>query len=610
MVSMNRRDFLKGATAAGMAVLLTSPALSKTPDGAGTVELIYKKKPVVSQPWKADLVYTVGERGMADGGGFKFHTPVQSWDEPKITAKSVRFEPKSNAKAETSIESNGVLGWFVTVKVIGGSLKPGDKIIYTYDTAAVQKYSQTGMVCPHKIQSDIDGDGNFAKLQDSELLPIDILSRDAAHLRIVAQQTARPGQEIKVRSIVLDDFNNPVDKEYKKAIKIGFPGKEVERKYTGNRAEFALQAPNEPGIYFIHGTGPGLKEAYLPIRVSNDNKLNIYWGQLHGHTKESDGVDTIEDYYAYGRDIGFLDVCAGNDHAEGIHRNNSWAREIAAVKSFYKPGEFVTLAGYEWTTAGHRNVYFAEVSDDLPLLPATVKGSETYQEFIGKLKESGKEVIIGYHTAHPVDLSNYDPDIHRLEETHSMWGTSEYPGNPGWTKLGDNFIPQASAQTALARGQKFGIVGGGDNHHGRPGRYWYGSRWGIFGHKEGAAAILAPKLERREVFDALKNRHCYGTTGERILVMLEINGHHMGDEFETSEPLSIHLEAAGTRVLTQVELLRDNQVIWAKWLYEKSFTADIQDAQAPQGQHWYYLRVTQQHGDDRAWSSPIWVTRK
>ena len=589
--------------------LLSAPAArAATPDGQGRAELRSRTQAVVDRAWSADLVFTVGLDGMADGGGIRFYTPPTAWATPPVTDRHVRLQSRSRAKARASVETRGVLGWIVTITASGAGLKPGDRIVYRYETAHVQLYSQQGLVC--RLESDVDGDGKFASLPEDAFPRVDVHSDRPAALRVVAPTIARPGQRIAVRSIVLDAFRNPAEQRCDKPIRIGLLGSETEVAFRDNRAEFEIAAPDKPGIYHIHGLGEGLAEVYLPIKVTDDPDLNVYWGQLHGHTAFSDGVGTIDEYYTYGRDVGFLDFCVANDHAWQLSVQNKWPEAIAAVRNHYEPGRYVTLAGYEWTIEGHRNVYFADTTDDLPLHHRNEVGANTYPEFVAKLRAAGKEVILGYHTAHPVDLNGHDPEFQKLVELHSMWGTSEYPGNPGWTKLGDKYVPQSCAQAALARGQRLGFVAGGDSHHGRPGRFWYGTRWNIMGHKEGAAAVIAPKLDRRTIFDALKNRHTYGATGERILLLFTINGHGMGDEFQADGPLRIHFEVGGTGPLTSVELLRDNQTIWAKNLDGLSYTNDIEDnSLAPGGVHWYYLRVTQKSGD-RAWSSPIWVSIK
>ena len=592
-----------------LAASLSSASLEGTGrlDGQGRAEFRMKTKPVAGGRCKADLVFTVGPDGMAQGGGIRFCTPQDAWGKPRLTKRQVKVTTSGAARADLSLESRTIYGWTVIITVSDGSLRPGDRIVYTYETDRVQRYTENGLACV--VESDVDGDGEFAAIPRECFPTIDIVSGPPARLRVVAPTVTRPGRSMIVRALVMDANNNPADKEYTDPVKIGLLGRETERRFSGNRARFTLRAPDAPGIYHIHGAGPGLEDVYLPVRVTEDPELNIYWGQLHGHTMLSDGIGPIEDYYAYGRDTGFLDICAANDHAKPMVVNDTWLENLRAVRKFQEPGRYVTLAGYEWTVGGHRNVYFAGDSDDLPIHHRDEPGANTYPEFVAKLKASGKEVILGYHTGHPVDLREHDPDLQKLLEIHSMWGTSEYPGNPCWTKYSDEFVPQSCAQAALAMGHKVGFVAGGDSHHGRPGRCWWGMRSDIMAHKEGLAAVIAPRLERREVFDALKNGHCYGATGERILALLEINGQPMGSEIETSGPVNIHLEAGGTGMLDRVALLRDNFVIWEDMLDVFSYTRDIVDDNIAPGRHWYYLRVTQRSGD-RAWTSPIWVTKK
>ena len=74
-------------------------------------------------------------------------------------------------------------------------------------------------------------------------------------------------------------------------------------------------------------------------------EYRIYWGDIHGHTELSDGLgESAADYFTYGRDAADLDVCAGAEHG---HQNLEATRK--AVKSFYEPGRFVTILGFEYS---------------------------------------------------------------------------------------------------------------------------------------------------------------------------------------------------------------------------------------------------------------------
>ena len=259
-----------------------------------------------------------------------------------------------------------MLGWIVTITIQGGKLAPTTRSSIPTTPSEAQRYSQHGLAC--KVESDGDGDGKFVLLPDEQLPKINVVSGPPKQIRIVAQQIVKPGQSVQVRSIVLDSLRNPLDAPYSGTIEIGWNGSEAKQRYESSRAAFSLTAPDKPGIYHIHAHADGLKDEYLPIKVTDRNDLSIYWGEMHGHTGFSDGVETPTDYYAYGRDVAMLDFCAVNDHAEQQLTDNRWQRSLAATREFYKPGEFVTLAGYEWTDLGHRNVYFAEAGDDTPLI--------------------------------------------------------------------------------------------------------------------------------------------------------------------------------------------------------------------------------------------------
>ena len=68
---------------------------------------------------------------------------------------------------------------------------------------------------------------------------------------------------------------------------------------------------SEPGTYYIEALDEenNIKGISNPIRVQNNAKQNIYWGELHGHTAYTDGTGTPDQYFSYARDIAFLDFC-------------------------------------------------------------------------------------------------------------------------------------------------------------------------------------------------------------------------------------------------------------------------------------------------------------
>ena len=74
---------------------------------------------------------------------------------------------------------------------------------------------------------------------------------------------------------------------------------------------FRFSAPDREDVIrlSIHGRGEleGFDAEVNPI-VVRTSPVRLVWGDLHGHTRFSDGTGTPEDYFSYARDVARLDV--------------------------------------------------------------------------------------------------------------------------------------------------------------------------------------------------------------------------------------------------------------------------------------------------------------
>ena len=139
----------------------------------------------------------------------------------------------------------------------------------------------------------------------------------------------------------------------------------------------------------------------------------------------------------------------------------------------------------------------------------------------------------------------------------------------------------------------------------------------------GLTGVLCDRLTRQNIFDALHNRHCYATTGERIVLGLFLAGLPMGSELSTGQKPGLHINrhlsgfVAGLCPLKKVELIRNGVVIqtfcsetnsldFAYDDMEDLTKASIKASDTGTLFTFYYLRVIQADGH-MAWSSPIWV---
>lgn len=301
--------------------------------------------------------------------------------------------------------------------------------------------------------------------------------------------------------------------------------------------------------------------------------LNLYWGDIHGHTGFSDGYGLPDEYYQRARYDQKLHFAALSDHAEWIKSIQSlinmndgtpiplWDFTIESADLNYFPGEFVPLVGFEWTSNlyGHRNVYFNDTSN-VPPEPLDCEAFRTPEELWQAL-EPYDALTIPHHPIRNVALTDWEyfnPN-ERLVEIFSKWGNAEramttyepylfYRKHPDMREIARGH----AAFDMLTRGYKIGIIAGSDSHQGLAGSTKIDSPRGIplghslfegvtgeeflqllsegytYDHREphggggGLSAVWASNLERDLIWRALYNRHTYATTGSRPIIRFAV----------------------------------------------------------------------------------------
>ncbi|MFC1950812.1 DUF3604 domain-containing protein [Chloroflexota bacterium] len=296
----------------------------------------------------------------------------------------------------------------------------------------------------------------------------------------------------------------------------------------------------------------GLQARSNPIKVvSQKLELHAYWADFHGQSEETVGSNTIDDYFTFARDISLLDICAhqGNDFEI---TDDFWRTINKTTKRFYGKDRFVTFPGYEWSgntpLGGDRNIYFAaegglisrSSSETLSGRTSRYDDSPTAIQLFNNLKEQRiKSFAFAHVGGRYADLSMHDSDIEVGVEVHSAWGTFEW-----------------LVEDALKRGYHVGICANSDGHKGRPGASYPGAR--TFGSMGGLTCILSKRLDRKSVFDALKARHFYATTGNRCLVDLKLTAVDgrtaiIGDVIQIDKSVPIlNVSVAGTAPVENV----------------------------------------------------------
>jgi len=159
----------------------------------------------------------------------------------------------------------------------------------------------------------------------------------------------------------------------------------------------------------------------------------------------------------------------------------------------------------------------------------------------------------------------------------------------------------------LKKGHKFGFIGASDDH-----RY-------IPGHGGALTGIYAKELTRQGLFEALKARRNFATTGSRIIIEFRVSGHFMGEEFSTQEHPRIFVHAIGETPIISLSIYRNSALIYSTTHNRKEVVLNFIDKEINRGSYFYYVRVKQRgtlqkypHNISQArgnlgWSSPVWV---
>ena len=289
-----------------------------------------------------------------------------------------------------------------------------------------------------------------------------------------------------------------------------------------------------------------------PIEVlSEASDLNPYWADFHGQSEETVGSNTIEAYFENARDFGMLDVCShqGNDFQV---TDEFWDKINRTTEAFYEPGRFVTFPGYEWSgntpLGGDRNVYYTSEGgkitrssrDLLAGEESQFEDSPTADELFRNL-QGPSPFVFAHVGGRYANLEMHNEAMELAVEIHSAWGTFEW-----------------LVEEAFSRGYRIGICANSDGHKSRPGASYPGA--GEFGSLGGLTCVLADRLDREQIYLALKSRHFYATTGNRPLLMVRLttsDGRNalMGDILKVNGARSsLHIRFVPTAPIDRVEI--------------------------------------------------------
>ena len=492
------------------------------------------------------LVYTAGRFGIDDTGslkiGFRFATdfgPVQFTD-PKAPGYTT-VEASNGATLEAKWEfKRNIRPWSrsLYIGVVKDFLAPGDTITIRFGDRRfgspgirVQTYCEREF--EFRVLADPIATYDYVALPDSP--KIGIVPGAGVRWSALLPTCVRAGEPFRLAIKVDDKWGNPSDR-VDRLVRLT-----ATRVISGLPATIHLR-PGDFGavvdnlriadagdvvIHVLDDDGSELCRSN-PLRVMpGDHKLLHFWGDTHGQSNETLGTNTAEEYFTFGRDKAHLDVMGhqGND----FQITGAFWRELNALtKRFDRTDRFVCIPGYEWSAntavGGDRNVHYrhegesihrsshAQIADAIDMTDETTD-AHTAHELFAKLK--GKDCVVVSHVGGRYADIKYAHDgaLETAVEVHSAWGTFEW-----------------LLHDAFEKGFRVGIVANSDGHKGRPGACFPGASF--FGSQGGLTCFLAERLDRGAIFEAMRRRHHYATTGNRAYVSAAIELGAEADVFE------------------------------------------------------------------------------
>jgi len=385
----------------------------------------------------------------------------------------------------------------------------------------------------------------------------------------------------------------------------------------------ARKEGNPPELY-------PLTKSYTPVIPSSNSETKTHltlqgkqyqlvFGNIHRHSEIS-GCDrpyngSFDLHYRQARDVMGESFSAITDHGSSGDDLN-WHKNLKAIALYHSPPFFVAIPSVEWTASerkgieklgeslGHYNIhYFGEDREAVPYTARDFGYSDTPDK-IWKLLADKKALTIVHHPAdwdHHHGWDYYHPQFEPVVEIfQDLRGSAEYgscPGSTGWRQT-----PRKGCyvQDALEKGYKLGFIGGGDH-------------FGL-----ALAGVYVETLNREGIFEALRQRRCFATTGIKLHIDFRLNQVFMGEVLQLNKEKKriLYVKVTAPEDIHSITIVRNNQDIYThvgksreenfEYHDDEPLKNLLQPRKMGAPSVYYYLRIILANGE-MAWASPIWI---
>lgn len=310
--------------------------------------------------------------------------------------------------------------------------------------------------------------------------------------------------------------------------------------------------------------------------------MNLYSGELHAHTSDSDGSGTIEEAYAYARDVAKLDFFSVTDHSNSFKNEIYQGNHQTNADSYNDPGTFVALYGYEQTYSattyyGHLNtINYGSLTTRSSLL----------RDYYSTMTTDENSIVMFNHPGYR--WGNFCEYEFWSEEFDKVVNLTEIKGKSYDTEYA----------LSLTKGWHVSPLYNEDNHS---------PNWG--NAYEYCGYALAPSLTRQNIVEAFQKNRTYTTTDKTLKIYYKINDEWMGSRLQSPDKLKVSITLSTEKPvgLGQVSLVAEDNIVVASQSLgrTKKYTWEFE---IDPEYDYYYVKVS----SDTTWcvTAPIWIENR
>jgi hypothetical protein len=568
------------------------PFSTYLPEHMGSIRLAPSGPFVAGAYAELTLTYTAGTFGIDDTGMVKI-----SWRTTSDMSKP-QFDKPAAPNFTTVEASNGAKldVWFdrlnirpyantLLIRVGRGYLRAGDTLTMRMGDRRQGSPGyrlQTNCEARVELKTSIDAFATYEFTELPEQPAFALVPGPATHWKAIWPSLAVVGEPFRLAIVAEDAWGNPTGEAERTLALVpshpirGLPQTVAIERGDGPRVldDLVAEAAGDLDLRLM-ADGQELARAN-PLRVVAAAPLRRYWGDLHGQSGETIGMGSAESYFRYARDLAFIDMVGhqGNDFQI---TDAFWTELNRLTAAFDAPGHFVCLPGYEWSgntgMGGDRNIFFRREGRPIRRSSHILVDGQTSSRAVYTADElfralAGEDAVVIAHVGgRYADIKcAHDGRLERSVEVHSTWGTFEW-----------------LLHDAFEKGYRVGVVCHSDDHKGRPGATKPGAS--TFGAIGGLTCYFMPELTRDALFEALRRRRHYGTTGTRLFLDLRatfeqpvtgfsedpqlarakefaVREASMGDIIRPgSVPMRLAVEVIGTAPVERLDVLHGAKVV-------------------------------------------------